>query len=145
MKISSPNFTNGQIPDKYSCDGEDVNPALEVNEIPDQAKSLALIVDDPDAPAGDWVHWLVWNIQPNINRIEENSVPEGAIQGMTDFGYAGWGGPCPPSGTHSYHFKLYALDSLLELLPASDKADLEKSMQGHILEQAELVATYTRT
>jgi len=145
MKLTSPVFENNQyIPSKYTCDGEDINPPLEISEVPENARSLVLIVDDPDAPAGDWVHWTVWNISPETTNIAENSVPAGAVQGMTDFGQAGWGGPCPPSGTHHYQFKLYALDTQLDLDSSTKKSDLEKAMQGHILDQAMLVGLYQR-
>lgn len=145
MEIASPVFQhNGLIPQKYTCDSEDVNPPLNIMEVPTNAQSLVLIVDDPDAPSGDFVHWVVWNINPGILSIEENSVPEGGIQGTTDFGDVGWGGPCPPSGVHHYYFKLYALDTKLDLPVSSKKADVEKAMQGHIIEQAELIGLYER-
>jgi hypothetical protein len=145
MKIQSPVFQNNQsIPSKYTCDGGDVNPPLEFLEVPKEAKTLALIVDDPDAPKGDWVHWLVWDINPAINQIAENSAPEEAVEGVTDFGRAGWGGPCPPSGTHRYFFKLYALDAKLNLPSYSVKKDLLQAMNGHIINQAELVGLYQR-
>ena len=145
MKLESPVFeNNGNIPSKYTCDGENVNPPLEISEVPENAKSLVLIVDDPDAPMGTWVHWTVWNISSKTTEISENSVPEGAVEGMTDFGKPGYGGPCPPSGTHRYFFKLYALDATLDL-DSSDKAkDIEKAMEGHILDKAELVGLYSR-
>lgn len=145
MRLSSPVFENNQyIPSKYSCDAENVNPPLLINEVPEGAQSLVLIVDDPDAPAGDWVHWLVWNIKPDITEIIEDSVPQGAVQGLTDFGKNEWGGPCPPSGSHRYQFKLYALDSKLDLESRVEKKDLESAMQGHILEQSILVGLYRR-
>jgi Raf kinase inhibitor-like YbhB/YbcL family protein len=146
MKIQSPAFQNNQsIPSKYTCDGGDVNPPLEFLEVPKEAKTLALIVDDPDAPKGDWVHWLVWNINPVINQIAESSVPEEAVEGVTDFGRACWGGPCPPSGNpHHYHFALYALDGKLNLPSYSVKKDLLQAMNGHIIGQAELVGVYQR-
>jgi len=145
MLLTSPTFLNNQyIPAKYSCDGQDINPPLKIEAVPKRAKSLALIVDDPDAPNGDWVHWLLWNIQPKIKEIKENSVPTGAIQGLTSFGSNKWGGPCPPNGIHHYYFKLYALDSLLDLENMNDKARLEQAMQGHILEISQLVGLYQR-
>ncbi len=112
--------------------------------IPAEAKSLVLIVDDPDAPAGDWVHWTVWNISAKTKTIAENSLPENAAEGFTDFGKPGYGGPCPPTGTHRYFFKLYALDTTLALNSSAKKTDIEKAMEGHILEQAELVGLYQR-
>lgn len=150
MKITSTAFQhNGNMPGKYTCDGENISPPLSINDIPAQAKSLALIVDDPDAPIGTWVHWTVWNIDPNTTEIAENSVPKGiagtsAVEGMTSFGTTGYGGPCPPSGTHRYFFKLYALDTLLDL-PASAKAgDIEKATSGHILDKTALIGLYKR-
>lgn len=145
MKLTSPVFENNQnIPSKYSCDGEDVNPALQITEVPEATQSLVLIVDDPDAPAGDWVHWLMWNINPQLQEITENSIPQGAVQGTTDFGRTGWGGPCPPSGTHRYQFKLYALDTQLDLEPSAKKKDLEQAMQSHVLDQVVLVGLYQK-
>lgn len=145
LNVSSPAFASmGQIPAKYTCDGSDVNPPLKWEGVPAQAKSLALIVDDPDAPAGTWVHWVMWNIDTARTEIAENSVPKGAVQGMTDFRKQAYGGPCPPSGSHRYFFKLYALDTVLNIPPRSSKADLEKAMKGHIVANAELVGTYKR-
>ena len=145
MRIESPSFQNNQpIPKKYACDGEDINPPLIVSDVPPEAKSLVLIVDDPDAPRGAWVHWTLWNIPPQPMEILENSVPNGAVEGLTDFGRSGYGGPCPPLGTHHYFFKLYALDTIL-IIPSSIRAgDLEKAIDGHILDQAELVGLYSR-
>jgi Raf kinase inhibitor-like YbhB/YbcL family protein len=132
------------IPSQYTCDGENINPALEIISAPAEAKSLALIVDDPDAPAGVWVHWLLWNIAPDTTKIAENTAPQGAVQGKTDFGDNKYGGPCPPSGTHRYQFKLYALDTLLDLSQTARKKDLEKAMKGHILDETMLVGLYSR-
>jgi len=145
MQIISPAFLNNQnIPSKYTCDGEGINPPLEFKEIPPNAQSLVLIVDDPDAPNGTWVHWTLWNIDPATISIAENSVPPKAIAGQTSSGQNIYGGPCPPSGTHRYFFKLYALDSKLSVTSFSFKEDLEKAMQGHIISQAELVGLYSR-
>ena len=145
LKISSSVFeNNGSIPKKYTCDGTDVSPPLKIENVPSEAKSLALIVDDPDAPMGTWVHWVLWNIPPETKEVKEGSVPEGSQQGMNDFRKQNYGGPCPPSGTHRYLFKLYALDSLLNLNPRSTKADVEKAMKGHILSQAQVVGLYKR-
>lgn len=142
MKVRSPEFeSSGFIPMRFTCQGEDVNPALIVEGIPAQAKSIALIVDDPDAPMGTWVHWVVYDI-PVVSRIEENSIP--GKQGMNDFGRKDYGGPCPPSGTHRYFFKVYALDKELGLKEAVDKRGLEKAMQGSILDKAELVGLYKK-
>lgn len=145
MKLTSPQFQhNTNIPAKYTCDGEDINPPLKISEVPEEAKSLVLIVDDPDAPMGTWVHWIVFNIPPTTLEIAENSVPDNATEGITSFKNIGYGGPCPPSGTHRYFFKLYALDTTLDLTPAADKKKLEHAMQGHILAQAELIGLYQR-
>lgn len=145
MKLTSPVFNDGgYIPVKYTCDGENVNPPLEISGVPENAKSLALIVDDPDAPAGDWVHWTLWNIPPQTKNILENNIPAGAIEGKTDFGRPGYGGPCPPSGTHRYQFKLYALDTILDLNSYSAKKDIEREMKDHILDQIMFVGLYQK-
>jgi len=145
MKISSPAFEeNSKIPEKYTCDGENVNPPLKIEGIPKEAKSLVLIVDDPDAPMGTFLHWLVWNIPPETNFIEENSLPEGAVQGRNDFGKENYGGPCPPFGTHRYFFKVYALDKVLNLPEGSSLKEVEEVMKGHILDQAQLIGFYQR-
>lgn len=142
MRLSSPEFEHNQlIPEKFTCDGEDINPTLNIEDIPPETKSLALIVDDPDAPMGTWVHWVVFDI-PVISKIEENSVP--GMQGTNDFQKLDYGGPCPPSGTHRYFFKLYALDCKLNLEEGVRKKDVEKAMQGHILAQTELIGLYRR-
>lgn len=143
MKIISPSFKeNEKIPRDFTCDGDNKNPKLEISGIPAQTKSLALIVDDPDAPKGTWIHWTLWNISPDIAAIEENSVPEGAIEGTTSMGRPGYEGPCPPSGSHHYMFKLYALDKVLDISSISEKADIEKAMTGHILDNAMLTGRY---
>lgn len=145
MIISSPAFENNkEIPSKYTCDGENINPSLQISKVPEGTQSLVLIMDDPDAPAGTWVHWIIWNIDPKTAEVAENSVPPGGVGGVTSFGSTGYGGPCPPSGTHRYFFKLYALDTKLDLPSEADKAQLEKAMEGHILDQAELVGLYSR-
>jgi len=142
LVISSPAFKNKkEIPRKYTCDGEDVNPQLDIGGLPEETKSLVLIVDDPDAPKGDWVHWIVWNITPT-DKIKENSVP--GVEGMNDFRRHSYGGPCPPSGTHRYFFTIYALDTELSLKVHSRKKDLEDAMSGHILAKGELVGLYKR-
>ena len=143
MKLTSPEFENNKfIPKKFTCEGSDINPALSIDGIPDKAASLALIVDDPDAPMGTWVHWVVFDI-PLTAKIEEKSIP--GTQGSNDFGRGDYGGPCPPSGTHRYFFKLYALDSKLGLKAGITKHELEKAMQGHILGQAQLIGLYKRS
>ena len=145
LKITSPAFvTNGYIPARFTCDGTDINPPLEIAHLPAEAKSLALIVDDPDAPVGMWVHWVVWNIDPATREIAEDSVPRAATQGKNDWKRNGYGGPCPPSGVHRYFFKLYALDTRLNLGAGTTKNDLEKAMEGHILAKSELIGLYKR-
>jgi len=145
MKITSTTFAEGEnIPSKFTCDGADTSPALRFEGAPAEAKSLALIVDDPDAPSGLFTHWLVWNIDPKAVVIEENSVPSNAIQGKNDFGKPGYGGPCPPSGTHRYFFKVFALDRQLDLPAGSKRAQLDAQMRGHIIGQGELMGHYLR-
>lgn len=145
MQLTSRAFkANETIPDKYTCDGANINPPLTIRGVPEGTKSLALIVNDPDAPSGDWAHWTVWNIAPEVEEIEENSVPEGAVEGVTDFGQPGYGGPCPPSGSHRYHFKVYALDVNLDLDASAKKAGVEVAMAGHILGETMLVGKYQR-
>lgn len=145
MEITSTEFGNNQkIPEKFTCDGKDKSPPLKMSQVPGEARSLALIVDDPDAPNGCWIHWLLWNIDPKTPEIKEGTAPEGATQGTNDFGKTGYGGPCPPSGEHRYFFKLYALDVTFSLGSSAKKDELEKAMEGHILEQAELIGTYSR-
>lgn len=143
MRLTSPAFeNNGYIPKKFTCDGEDISPGLEISGIPDKTQSLALVMDDPDAPMGTWVHWVVFDI-PVTNHIDENSIP--GKQGINDFRRRNYGGPCPPSGTHRYFFKIYALDKKLDLSEGVSKQDLEKAMQGHILDKAELIGLYKRS
>jgi len=150
MEIKSQAFAHGAlIPPKYTCDGADVSPPLSWSGAPAATRSFALISDDPDAPAGTWVHWVAWNIPAGAQSLEEGvpkkeTLPSGARQGSNDFGSTGYGGPCPPSGTHRYFFKLYALDATLDLPAATTKKDLERAMQGHIRAQAELMGKYAR-
>lgn len=145
MKITSTAFeNNSNIPSKYTCDGEGINPSLLFIEVPPAAQSLVLISDDPDAPGGTFVHWTVWNINPQTTEIAENSVPFGAIQGITSYGKKGYGSPCPPSGIHRYYFKLYALDSTLDLPVTADANQLETAIQGHVINSAELIGLYSR-
>jgi Raf kinase inhibitor-like YbhB/YbcL family protein len=145
LQITSPAFQNdGQIPRLYTCDGKDINPALVIAGVPQGTRSLALICDDPDAPVGIWVHWVVWNIDAGVKEIKENTVPSGAVQGINDFRKHAYGGPCPPSGTHRYFFKVYALDQMLQISPNSTKADLERAMKGHVLAEGQLVGLYQR-
>ncbi len=158
LQITSSAFGHNQtIPKEYTCQGADVNPPLDIRNIPAGAKSLVLIMDDPDAPMGTWVHWTVWNITTHITEIPESSVPNHApwdpnspatplpaIQGVTSFGRSGYGGPCPPSGTHRYFFKLYAIDTTLTLPSAASKKALEKAIEGHILDETQLIGLYQK-
>jgi Raf kinase inhibitor-like YbhB/YbcL family protein len=150
MIIASPAFTEGgMLPAKYTCDGQDISPPLEWENVPAGTKSLALIQDDPDAPMGTWVHWVAYNIPPNITKLDENVKPEkvfkhGMRQGNNDWPKIGYGGPCPPSGTHRYYFKLYALDTMLDLRPGATKAQVLQAMKGHILAEAQLMGKYRR-
>ena len=145
MQLISPAFKpNEKIPQKYTCDGANINPSLVIEDVPNGAKTLTLILDDPDAPGGPWLHWTVWDINATAREIAENSVPIEAVQGATSFGQPGYGGPCPPSGTHHYHFKLYALDAVIKLAHGASLNELEQAMNGHIIAQAELVGLYSR-
>ena len=144
--LTSPAFNHGsQIPSKYTCDGENINPHLIIHGVPVNAKSLALVVEDPDAPMGLWVHWVLWNIPPETNEIHEHTAPWGAEEGLNTRKKRGYDGPCPPPGTHRYFFRLFALDYKLKLAADSDKPALEKAMEQHILAAAELMGTYSRT
>jgi Raf kinase inhibitor-like YbhB/YbcL family protein len=145
LKLYSPAFENGgKIPRKYSCDGANVSPSLKIENTPMNTKSLALVFDDIDAPRGSYDHWIAWNIDPGSKEIKENSLPEGAVQGVNDFKKRNYGGPCPPRRAHKYVFKIYALDTLLNLNPNGTKKDLEKVMEGHILSRAQLTGLYQR-
>ncbi|WP_186754995.1 YbhB/YbcL family Raf kinase inhibitor-like protein [Echinicola salinicaeni] len=140
LKVSSPVFEQGQIiPDMYTCQGKDINPPIEIGEIPNETRSLAIIVDDPDAPNKTWLHWLVWNIAPHES-IREDTVP--GIQGMNDFNRINYGGPCPPSEIHRYFFKVYALDQLLELEEGASLKELNMAMKDHIIAYGELIGNY---
>ncbi len=147
MLLTSPSFKNNEfIPDKFTCDGGDINPALEIANIPPEAKSLTLIVDDPDAPAGTFTHWTVWNIAPGTAFIKEESKPPQSREGTTDFGRIGYGGPCPPPGKpHHYHFTLYALDSMLDLPEGASRSELEFELKKHrLIAETELVGLYQK-
>jgi Raf kinase inhibitor-like YbhB/YbcL family protein len=150
IRVTSPAFEEGgMIPSKYTADGLNVSPPLEWAGVPDGTKSIALISDDPDAPVGTWVHWVMWNIPPEISGLPENvppdrSLSDGSKQGITDFRSPGYGGPAPPSGTHRYYFKIYALDMKLDLPDSSTKADLLKAMKGRILAEGQLMGKYKR-
>lgn len=144
MRITSPAFENENlIPPKYTCDGKDISPRLELLDIPGETVSLALVMDDPDAPLGTFDHWVVWNIPPRTTVIEEGKEP-GGVQGRTGFGRKRYGGPCPPGGVHRYFFKLYALDAMMDLPEGARKSELEKSMEGHIIAKAVLMGKYSR-
>jgi len=144
--LESSAFSAGNnIPKKYSCDGDDISPPLEWTNIPAGTQSFALIFDDPDAPNGTWVHWLIYNLPKTLSSLPENaSLPSGAQLGQNSWGRTDYGGPCPPSGTHRYFFKLYALDTSLNLNSPSDKQTLLDAMAGHMLGKAELMGTFTR-
>jgi Raf kinase inhibitor-like YbhB/YbcL family protein len=145
MKITSPVFENNSpIPPQYTCDGDNINPPLLFSDIPTYTQSLVLIIDDPDAPKGNWVHWLVWNIDPKTTQIETGTAPKESVQGKNNFGTNSYGGPCPPSGTHRYQFKLYALDNRLQLDRDNDKSQILKSIDNHILSEAMLTGLYSR-
>ncbi len=150
MQITSAAFSEGRaIPAAYTCEGRDVSPPLAWAGAPTATNSFALISDDPDAPGKTWVHWVLYNLPPATRRLPEGlppdaALPDGSRQGVTDFGRTGYGGPCPPSGTHRYDFKLYALDAMLDLPARPSKHQVEAAMQGHILAQAQLMGTYQR-
>ena len=144
MKLTSPAFqNNAQIPSEHTCDGRDLSPPLSVSGVPSKAKSLALVMDDPDAPVGNWDHWIVFNISPSASQMPKGTEPKG-VAGKNSWGRTGYGGPCPPSGTHRYLFKLYALDAALNLPEGATKKELERAMQGHIISQAQLMGTYIK-
>ena len=143
IKVFSSAFeANRTIPRKYTCDGENLNPPLELEGIPEEAESLVLIIDDPDAPMKTFTHWIVWNIEP-VAKIEEDSIP--GVEGINDFRKIGYGGPCPSSGTHRYFFRVYALDRQLELKAGAGRKELESEMIGHIIAEGELMGKYSRT
>ncbi len=132
---------NGHIPPKYTCEGENVNPPLEISDIPEETKSIAIIMEDPDAPAGDFTHWLLWNVSPT-EEIAENT--NQGISGMNDFGKTGYGGPCPPSGAHHYYFRVFALDKELNITAGESKAAMLEAMNGHILATGELMGRFKK-
>ncbi len=143
MDIKTPAFTpEGSIPREFTCDGADKNPELQISGVPSEAKSMVLIVDDPDAPGGTFLHWLLYNIDPT-DRIAEGSAP--GSEGANDFGKTAYGGPCPPSGTHRYYFRLYALDTALDLPGGAERQEVEREMDGHVLAEAQLMGTYSRS
>jgi Raf kinase inhibitor-like YbhB/YbcL family protein len=150
IKITSSAFDEGGlIPPKYTCDGADISPPLQWEAVPEGTKSIAIISDDPDAPMGTWVHWVLYNLPADTTELTENIPPDenlsnGAKQGITDFRRIGYGGPCPPGGTHRYFFKIYALDTELDLAPRAHKSDLVSAMEGHLLAQGQLMGKYKR-
>ncbi|MCU7906569.1 MAG: YbhB/YbcL family Raf kinase inhibitor-like protein [Candidatus Thiodiazotropha sp. (ex Epidulcina cf. delphinae)] len=155
LTLRSTAFINGgEIPSRYTCEGMDLSPPLEWQGVPDSARSLVLIVDDPDAPDPKaprmtWVHWVVFNISPDVTGFPDGTVfaalPLGTEQGLNDWKKIGYGGPCPPIGRHRYFHKLYALDTVLKGMGQPDKAEIEAAMRGHILEQTELFGTYEKS
>lgn len=151
MQLTSSAFKDGEaIPAQFTCQGRNISPPLIWSGVPGAAKSLALIVDDPDAPSGVWVHWVLYDLPSSTNELSEDvpksqHIPGGATQGLNDFKHLGYGGPCPPPGKpHRYFFKLYALDKILELKPGASKQDVERAMQGHVLAEGQLMGTYQR-
>lgn len=154
MRLESPAFqTSGEIPTEYTCEGEDRSPGLRFIDVPAQAESLALIVDDPDAPdpakpERTHVHWVLYNIPANAGSlaraVEAKDLPEGTREGLNDWNRTGWGGPCPPIGRHRYFHRLYALDTVLDNLGKATKQDLLAAMEGHVIAQAELMGTYEK-
>ena len=150
MKITSTAFSEGDmIPRQYSCDGEDISPPLSWTGAPEGTKSFALIADDPDAPVGTWVHWVMYNIPESVTELPENVPPaeqlqNSSVHGINDFRKIGYGGPCPPGGTHRYYFKFYALDTLLDLDAGASKKELLRAMKDHVLAEGQLMGTYSR-
>src|SRR5205814_988941 len=135
MKVTSSAFQEGaNIPSKFTCDGANTSPPLQISDVPSEAKSLVLIVDDPDAPSGLFTHWVVWNLSAQATTIAEGSTPKG-VQGTNDFGKSGYGGPCPPSGAHRYYFRVFALDRELDLHSGAKRSQLDAAMKGHVIAQ----------
>ncbi len=144
MELKSPAFEKGgKIPAKYTCDGDDVSPPLEIVDIPEETETLALVMDDPDAPMGVFDHWVVWNIPADTTELPEDTQPDGT-PGRNDFGRLDYGGPCPPSGTHTYRLRVYALDRDLDLPRGSAKGELQREMEGHVLDESLLTGDYSR-
>ena len=150
IKITSSAFKDGDmIPSKYTCDGKNISPPLQWDNVPVETKSIALICDDPDAPMGTWVHWVLFDLSPQTKQLPEavptdETLADGTRQGVTDFGTTGYGGPCPPGGTHRYFFKIYALDKAIDSVSVIDKKELLKKMERHILAQGQLMGKYKR-
>ena len=144
LEVSSSAFApGGNIPAQFSCKGDNMNPPLEIHGLPSGAKSLVLILDDPDAPGGLFTHWIVWNIDPSTSGIAQKSVPGGGVEGTNDFGKKGYGGPCPPSGTHRYVFHVFALDQKLDLHAGAKRAVLDKVIAGHVVARGELTGRFS--
>ncbi len=150
IRLTSTAFDNGKtIPSEYTCDGRDVSPPLSWSGAPDGTRSYALIVEDPDAPRGTFIHWVAFNVPPDVHGFDaeverEGKLSNGAMQGTNGFGNVGYGGPCPPSGTHRYFFRIYALDTTLDLQPGARSDEVQSAMQGHVLAEGELMGTYSR-
>ena len=150
IRVTSSAFAEGElIPSKYTCDGANVSPPILWQGVPAEARTIALISDDPDAPVGTWVHWVLYDLPTNVTQLPENvppdeKLPNGAVQGESDFGKIGYGGPCPPSGTHRYYFKIYALDTSLGLEPGATKGQLVNAMKEHIVAEGQLMGNYAR-
>ncbi|HXK40434.1 MAG TPA: YbhB/YbcL family Raf kinase inhibitor-like protein [Candidatus Paceibacterota bacterium] len=145
MNIESSAFTSGGIiPKQYTCEGDDINPPLAISDPPAGTASFALIMHDHDAPGGDFAHWLMWNIDASVREILEGTTPAGALEGMSDFGNPGWGGPCPPAGTHSDEFHIYALDRMLDLPAGGTKDELRDAIRDCTLEEASVTGLYTK-
>ena len=150
MTLTSPAFHDGEpIPRRYTCDGADVSPALAWSGAPAETESYALICDDPDAPGGTWVHWVLYDLPPSVTALDEGIASvdrpdSGGVSGTNDFGRLGYGGPCPPRGTHRYYFRIYALDTILDLPPGATRRQLLRAIDGHIVAEARLMGTYER-
>ncbi len=150
ISLKSPSFKEGEmIPQRFTCDGEDISPELMWESIPEGYQTLAIVCDDPDAPMGTWVHWIIYNIPPGLTGLKEGippdeSLPDGTKQGKNSWRRIGYGGPCPPGGTHRYFFKIYSLDTRLDLDPGVSKSQLIRAMEGHTLAQGQLMGRYHR-
>ena len=151
IEVRSPAFSEGDsIPREFACDGANMSPPIEWSGVPSHAQSIAIIADDPDAPSGDWVHWVLYDLPPSLTGIPagvpvSEKLPAGGTQGRTDFGKIGYGGPCPPKGTHRYFFKIYALDTMLHSKSGMTKKELLNAMQGHVLAEGQLMGKYRRS
>lgn len=145
FRLHSPAFAYGErIPREYTCEGRNVNPPLTIENVPEDAEALVLIMEDPDSPGGTWIHWRVWNIAPTTTLIKENSVPKGAVQGLNTFGHANYGGPCPHQGEHGYVFRIYALRHALHLPTEASDLMLRNALVGNVVAEADLVGYYRR-